>query len=127
PITTTTNSNNTINVSFEGLTLVDGNQQKLQFNAIQGTTEDKPAIIQITSMEDPPKFRRDDMTAEASKSGTLGAILSSAGSTTVDGVNYSTVLAQLDQLAAAFAEKLNEIQTGVNGTSTPMYINADGQ
>ena len=127
PITTTTNSNNTINVSFEGLTLVDGNQQKLQFNAIQGTTEDKPAIIQITSMEDPPKFRRDDMTAEASKSGTLGAILSSAGSTTDDGVNYSTVLAQLDQLAAAFAEKLNEIQTGVNGTSTPMYINADGQ
>lgn len=126
PITTTNNINGTVNIAFEGLTLVDGNQQKLQFNAIQGTTDDKPAIIQITSMEDPPKFRRDDMTAEASKSGKLGAILTSAGSTTVDGVNYSTVLSQLNQLASAFAEQVNQIQTGVDGTSTPMYINSSG-
>lgn len=126
PITTSVNSNNTINVSYNNIMLVEGNKQHFQFNAVQGNNTDHPVIIQITDMEEPANIKQGDITDKLAGNGILGAILSTAGTNTVNGVNYSTVLNQLDQLAAAFAERVNQIQTGVNGTSTPMYIDENG-
>lgn len=131
PITTSLNSNNTINVSFNGVTMVEGNKQYLKFDAVQGTTEDNPAIIRIVDAQDPTKVVRSNVTDKIAGDGILGAILSTAGTTTVDGVNFSTVLHQLDNMAAAFANSLNQIQTGnppdPTKPGTPLHIGADGR
>ncbi len=129
PISVTQNPNNTVNVSFDNMTLVDGNKQYLEFKAVQGTTEDEPAIIQVIDLEqtDPAKNPLKTNINEKIDSGTLGAILSTAGSKTVDGVNLTTVLKQLNQLASAFAEELNNIQTVIIDGKSPLALGPDGQ
>lgn len=126
PVNITTNENNTVSVSFNNMTLVDGNKQYLKFNAVQGVDADKPAIIQLSNMDTPPQIIKNDIT-DSVDSGILGAILSTAGTRNVDGLNFTSVLNQLDHLAAAFAERVNEIQTGVNGLSTPMCLDENGK
>lgn len=126
PITTSVNANNTINVSYGNMSLVEGNKQLMQFNAVQGNTQERPAIIQLSKVGD-AEHPVKDVTDDVAKSGVLGAILSTAGDYTVDGVNYTSVLHELDNMANAFANRLNQIQTGIDGTSTPMCYDEQGR
>lgn len=129
PVTITQNQNNTVNLSFNNMTLVDGNKQYLEFKAVQGTTEDEPAIIQIIDLQetDPARNPLKTNANDSINSGILGAVLSTAGTKTVDGVNLSTVLKQLNQMAATFAEELNEIQTVIIDGKSPLALGPDGE
>ena len=102
-ITTTITSTGTANVYIGDTAVVKG-------NSVMGTISiNADASISFTDLDNNVK----DITADI-KEGTLGGTLKS-----ISLIDNS--LAGLDKLAAAFAEKMNEIQTNADANGTPCY------
>ncbi len=121
PLTTTTNTNGTVNVYIGNQAVVKGGEVKLTLNAVQTDDEDNPVEIQLVDEEG--KVKVDDITKDLS-SGSLKAILDSGG---VNGLTYKSVLNEIDKIAKAFAEEMNNIQTGTADGTIPYCIDENGQ
>ena len=121
PLTTTTNTNGTVNVYIGNQTVVKGGEVKLTLNAVQTDDEDNPVEIQL--VDEDGKVKVDDITKDLS-SGSLKAILDSGG---VNGLTYKSVLNEIDKIAKAFAEEMNRIQTGTADGTIPYCIDENGQ
>ena len=120
PLQTTTNANGTVNIIIDGQTVVQGAEKKMDIVAVQTDDPDNPVKMQILDKEG--NVRIDNANDAFNESG-IGGILA-AGSSEIFG--YKSVLNDLDQLASAFAEEMNRIQTEVIDGKTPLYIGPDG-
>ena len=117
PLTITSNTNGTVNVHLGNTVLVQGGEQKAQLNAVQTTDDNNPVSIQLVDMEG--NVRKQDVT-----SGSIKAILDSGA----DGeLSYKSVLNELDRIAKAFAQEVNNIQTGTADGTIPYCIDENGQ
>lgn len=121
PVKVTTNENGTSNLYLGNTTIVQGGEQKVYFEATQGTTDDEPVIFSLKK-EDGTVYKSN--INDLITTGTLAAYGDTG--TEISGLSYSSVLGQLNTLAQAFAEAVNEIQTQsftVDGVEyTPMAI-----
>lgn len=124
-ITTTTNTNGTINVSIAGVDVIQGAEQTGELSITVGD-EDNPAKVSIQTLDDPPKVKVSDISGKIT-GGELNGVLSAA-SNTAEGLTYQKVLDQINLLAKTFAESVNAIQTYNDGDYAAMAIglNADG-
>lgn len=125
PVTITQNDNGTSNIYLGNINIIQGGEQKMRFTATQGTSYDEPVIFGIENA-DGTVF--DSNINDLLTTGSLAAL----GETSSNGtLSYTSVLNDLDTLARAFAEAVNEIQTqtftGEDGLEyTPMALK-DGQ
>lgn len=121
PLKTTTNSNGTVNLYINGQTVVKGGDVKLTLNAVQTNDDDNPIAIQLLDKDGTVKSAdiNDSLT-----SGSLKAIIDSGGS---EDLSYKSVLNEIDRIAKAFAEQMNEIQTGTADGTVPYCIDENGQ
>lgn len=119
PITVTNiGTNNNIAVSLNGVQLVKGSEIKGTIEIEQGTT-DTPSILNITDENgDVVVSNLNDYI----DSGSIGAVLDFTGQNGV----IETTLNDLDKMAQAFADTLNDIQTYSNGTTSAMCIDNTG-
>ena len=121
PLTITSNTNGTVNVHLGNTVLVQGGEQKAQLNAVQTTDENNPVAIQLVDMEG--NVRKQDV-SDRLTSGSIKAILDSGA----DGeLSYKSVLDELDRIAKAFAQEVNNIQTGTADGTIPYCIDENGQ
>ena len=121
PLTITTNTNGTVNVHLGNKVLVEGGEQKLQLNAVQTDDENNPVAIQLLDMEG--NVKKSDVTDQFT-SGSIKAIIDSGA----DGeLSYKSTLDEIDRIAKAFAEEMNNIQTGTADGTIPYCIDENGQ
>ena len=121
PITTTTNSNGTVNLMIAGQTVVKGGEKVLTIQAVQGDDENNPVKIQLVDEEG--KIKSDDISGSLGDCSITAVLQAGKG----DSFGYKSLMNDLDKLAAAFAEEMNRIQTQVDAANgTPMYIGPDG-
>ena len=121
PVTITQNENGTSNIYLGNINIIQGGDMKMRFTATQGTSYDEPVIFGIENA-DGSVF--DSNINDLLTSGSLAAV----GETSENGtLSYTSVLNDLNTLARAFAEAVNEIQTqtftGEDGLEyTPMAL-----
>lgn len=120
PLQTTTNANGTVNVIIDGQAVVQGAEKKMDIVAVQTDDPDNPVKMQILDKDG--NIRVENANEAFAESG-IGGILQTGSSETF---GYKAVLNDLDQLASAFAEEMNRIQTEVIDGKTPLYIGPDG-
>lgn len=122
PVKITQNDNGTSNLYLGNNLILQGGEQKMVFTATQGTTYDEPVIF---SIEDAEGKVINSNVNDLLKTGSLAAL---GETNTVESKNltYTSVLNDLNTLARAFAEAVNEIQTQkytVDGVEyTPMSL-----
>ena len=107
PLTTTTNENLTVNVYIGNQTVLKGGEQKLFFNAVQTDDDNNPVKIQLVDSEGNVK---NDNINDTLTSGALKGLLDVGGT---GSLSYKSVLNEIDKIAKAFAEQMNNIQTGI--------------
>lgn len=121
PITTTINSNGTADVSLGNYSLVRGSSVKGHLDVTNvGATSDDPVSMNIVDPEDPNKTIYTNVEGVID-SGSLGAILTVSGASTSSDLTINSVIANVNQLASAFASTLNALQAGSvtsGGTTT---------
>lgn len=126
PVTITQNSNGTSNLYLGNTVILQGGEQKMEIIATQGTSYDEPVIFGIKDAEGTV------INPNINDLLTTGSLAALGETNTIDGKNlsYTSVLNDLNMLARAFAESVNEIQTKkytVDGVEyTPMALK-DGQ
>ena len=120
PLNTTKNENGTVNVIIDGQTVVKGGEKRLTIEAVQGDDENHPVKIQLVDADG--NIKSEDISDSLTDCG-LSAILQAGEG---DSFGYKTILNDLDQLASAFAQEMNRIQTQADANGTPMYIGPDG-
>ena len=121
PVTITQNDNGTSNIYLGNINIIQGGDMKMRFTATQGTSYDEPVIFGIENA-DGTVF--DSNINDLLTSGSLAAIGETSDNATL---SYTSVLNDLNTLARAFAEAVNEIQTqtftGEDGLEyTPMAL-----
>lgn len=120
PLDIRTNANGTVDLYLGDQALVKSGEKKLDVVALQTDDPDNPVKMQIVDKDG--NIRVEDATKDFAESG-IGAILQAGSS---ESFGYKSILNDLDQLASAFAEEMNRIQTQVDATGTPLYIGPDG-
>lgn len=121
PLKTSTNQNGTVNIYIGGQTVVKGGDVKLTLNAVQTTDDDNPVQIQLLDKDG--NLKAEDI-SDSLTSGSLKAILDSGGS---EGLSYKSVLNEIDRIAKAFAQEMNNIQTGTADGTIPYCLDENGQ
>ena len=124
PVTIAENGNGTINVSLNGMDLVEAATVTGYLSASTGTAAE-PAQISII---DPDKQTLHNNVNNSITTGSIGAILSICGSDPTK-FTISGVVKNLDTLASGFATVMNTIQNGnPNGdTTTALCLSPDGK
>lgn len=120
PITTTTNSNGTVNLLIDGQTVVKGGDKRLTIQAVQGDDENHPVKIQLLDKDG--LVKKDDI-SESLGNCSITAILQAGDG---NSFGYKSILNDLDKLASAFAQEINNIQTKADSNGNPLYIGPDG-
>ncbi len=121
PLTVTTNTNGTVNVHLGNSVLVQGGEQMAELNAVQTTDDNNPVAIQLVDMEG--NVKKQDV-SDRLTSGSIKAILDSG----TDGeLSYKSVLDEIDRIAKAFAQEVNNVQTGTADGTIPYCIDENGQ
>jgi len=121
PVTVSDNTNGTINLSMNGLELVNGTKQVANLTLETGTTSDKPVIVKLKDMNG--NVVSNSINSYIN-SGTMGAVLDVGGPATTDTLTIAGVLADYDKLASGFASIVNGIQLNADASGTPMAINS---
>lgn len=120
PIKVQDNTNGTVSISLNGMSLVDGTEVKGYLKATSGDAS-SPLIFKLTDKDGKviiPNIN-DKVT-----SGALGGILKITGTDPTE-LNFSSVLNKLDTLAREFANSVNSIQNYSDGTKGAMAISVD--
>lgn len=122
PVTVTSNSNGSVNISLNGVELVKGTELQGQLMVNSGDASN-PAIIDVVDKDN--KVIAADINDKIN-TGTMGAILAAGGSST-SVFTVKSAMDNLDKLASGFAGIINDIQTKAGTTvgtvtPTPMYI-----
>ena len=120
PITTTTNSNGTVNLLIDGQTVVKGGDKRLTIQAVQGDDENHPVKIQLLDKDG--LVKKDDI-SDSLGNCSITAILQAGDG---NSFGYKSILNDLDKLASAFAQEINNIQTKADSNGNPLYIGPDG-
>ncbi len=120
PLNTTTNPNGTVNVIIDGQTVVKGGDKRLTVEAVQSDDPNHPVNIQLVDEEG--NIKNADISDSLSNC-SISAILQAGDG---ESFGYQSLLNDINQLAAAFAEEMNRIQTQADANGTPMYIGPDG-
>ena len=119
PIDTEENSNGSVNISVNGLSLIKGTKVNT-LDVAMGTAAE-PTHIQVYNSDGELIKSNVNSYFDA---GTIGAYLTMGGDT-ADGFSYQSVLNQLNSLASTFATAINDIQTYNDGTNVAMGITFD--
>lgn len=112
PITVTQNKNNSINLSMNGTTLVQGTEVS-KFDVVNGDANN-PSIVQLRNSDGDivvPNMN------DQFKRGKIASYLEMGGTATGK-LTYQNMLSQIDLLASQFASSLNGIQRYNDGAGT---------
>lgn len=121
PVSVTENTNGTINLSLNGIDLVNGTDFVSKFGLNTGNAS-TPAVIQLLNSQGQMTMPNINSYFD---SGSIGAILDMSSPSTDGSLTIPDVLEQLDDLASGFAGTMNTLQTTADADGTPMAIDKD--
>src|SRR5574344_5372 len=122
PVTTSTNSNGTINVKLGNYSLVNSGEVQGYLKATNTSDTSGHVVTTMSLVDEDGNTLKKDVTSSID-SGSLGAILDVAG-TSSSNLTISGVLDNINTLANQFAQTFNDLQLNTDSNGTPLAIDS---